>query len=88
MSAYLKALGLHVYLATTKSSYINNGKHVEANAQSLIVLSQSLSKDHLSMVSHCDSVFAVWNILTSPEQQKQTMWRENLVEMSPTKLDS
>ena len=30
MSAYLKALGLHVYLATTKSSYISNGKYIEA----------------------------------------------------------
>ena len=32
MSAYLKALGLHVYLATTKKSYIDNNKHKEANA--------------------------------------------------------
>jgi len=31
MSAYLKALGLHVYLTTTKSSYISNGKYIEAN---------------------------------------------------------
>ena len=27
MSAYLKALGLHVYLATTKKSYVSNDKH-------------------------------------------------------------
>jgi len=26
MSAYLKALGLHVYLATTKKSYFSNDK--------------------------------------------------------------
>ena len=32
MSAYLKSLGLHVYLATTKKSYIGNDKYLEANA--------------------------------------------------------
>ena len=32
MSAYLKTLGLHVYLATIKKSYVNNGKYLEANA--------------------------------------------------------
>ena len=32
MSAYLKALELHVYLATTKKSYLGNDKHIEANA--------------------------------------------------------
>ena len=52
ISAYLKALGLHVYLATTKSSYISNGKYIEANAQVLIALRQSLSKNYLSMISH------------------------------------
>ena len=31
MSAYLKALELNVYLATTKKSYVDNGKHLEAN---------------------------------------------------------
>ena len=57
MSAYLKALGLHVYLAITKSSYISNGKYIEANAQVLIALRQSLCKDYLTMISHCDSTF-------------------------------
>ena len=33
MSAYLKALGLHIYLATTKKSYLDNDKYVEANTQ-------------------------------------------------------
>ena len=28
MSAYLKALGLHVYLATTKKSYFGNDKYL------------------------------------------------------------
>ena len=30
MSAYLKALGLHVFLAATKKSYLGNSKHIEA----------------------------------------------------------
>jgi len=47
MSSYLKALGLHVYLATTKRSYIDNGKYAEANAQAMIALKQTLSKDYL-----------------------------------------
>ena len=59
MSAYLKALGLHVCLATTKSSYISNGKYTEGNAQILIAIRQSLSKEYLSMISHCDSAFVV-----------------------------
>ena len=32
MSAYFKALGLHVYLAATKKSYLDNSKHIVANA--------------------------------------------------------
>ena len=35
MSMYLKTLGMHVYLATTKESYLGNSKHIEANAQAL-----------------------------------------------------
>ena len=31
MSTYLKALGLHVYLATTKKTYFGNFKYIEAN---------------------------------------------------------
>ena len=34
MYSYLKGLGLHVYLVTTKRSYIDNDKYVETNAQS------------------------------------------------------
>ena len=67
MSAYLKALGLHVYLVTTKKSYFDNNKHIEANTQAMEALRHTLSKDHLCMVSHCDSAFAVWNTLTSLE---------------------
>ena len=66
MSAYLKILRMHVYLATTKKSYLSNNKHIEANARALDALKQTLSKNYLSMVFHCDSAFAVWNTLTSP----------------------
>jgi len=38
MSLYLKALGLHVYLTTTKKSYVDNGKYLEANTQSMEAL--------------------------------------------------
>jgi len=66
MSMYLKTLRMHVYLTTTKKSYLANNKHIDANAQALEALRQILSKEYLSMVSHCDSAFAVWNTLTSP----------------------
>ena len=59
MSMYLKTLGMHVYLATTKKSYLGNNKYVEANAQALEALKRTLSKDHLSIFSHCDSAFTV-----------------------------
>ena len=78
MSAYLKSLGLHVYLATTKNSYLGIDKHIEANAQALDALKQTLSKDYLSMISHCDSAFVVWNTLTFPALQMM-----NYVEKEP-----
>ena len=67
MSAYLKTLGIHVYLTTTKKSYLGNNKHIEANAQAFVAFRHAFSKDFLSMVSHCDFTFAVWNTLTSPK---------------------
>ena len=69
ISAYLKALGLHVYLTTTKKSYLGNNKHIEANAQALEALRRTLNKDYFMMVSHCDFAFAVWNTLTSSKLQ-------------------
>ena len=45
MSAYLKTLGMHVYLATTKKSYLDNNKHIEANAQALEALRPLLAKN-------------------------------------------
>ena len=59
MSAYLKTLGMHVYLTTTKKSYLGNNKHIEANAQALEAFRRTLSKDYLSIVSHCDFTFIV-----------------------------
>ena len=45
MSAYLKALGLHVYLATTEKSYLDNDKYIKANAQALEALRHTHSKE-------------------------------------------
>ena len=33
MFLYLKALGIHVYLATTNNAYCLNGKNIEANTK-------------------------------------------------------
>ena len=49
MSMYLKTLGFHVFLASTKKSYLDNSKHIEAKAQVLMALRNTLSKDYLSM---------------------------------------
>ena len=38
MSMYLKALGIHIYLATIKDSYCLNGKYLEANGKALHAL--------------------------------------------------
>ena len=59
MGTYLKTLGMHVYLATTKISYLGNDKHIEANVKALEALRITLSKDYLMTVSHCDSAFVV-----------------------------
>ena len=69
MRAYLKALGLHIYLATTKKFYLDNDKHIEVNAQAIDALMHTLSKEQFSLISHYDSAFTVWNTLTSPELQ-------------------
>ena len=69
MSMYLKILGLHVFLAATKKSYLGNSKHIEANAQALMTLRNTLNKEYLCMISYCDSTFAVCNTLTSPKLQ-------------------
>ena len=38
MSMYLKTIGLHVFLAAAKKSYLDHSKHIEANAQALEAL--------------------------------------------------
>ena len=50
LGAYLKTLGMHVYLATIKKSYLDNNKHIEANAQALEAPRCTLSKEYLSMI--------------------------------------
>jgi len=45
MNAYLKTLGMHVYLTITKKSYLDNNKHIEANTQALEALSVDTRKD-------------------------------------------
>ena len=59
MSLYLKALGIHVYLVTTKESYIVNGKYHEANAKAIYALKLTLNDDYLSRISNFDSAFIV-----------------------------
>ena len=50
MSMYLKILGMHVYLATTMKSYLDNNKHIEANAQALEALRRTpVSYTHLTL---------------------------------------
>ena len=73
MSWHLKVIGWQVYFAVTKESFLGNSKYKKANAQALEALRKSLSKEYLDMVSHCNSAFAVWNILTSPELQTQIL---------------
>jgi len=65
MSMYLKGLGIHVYLATTKDSYINNRKYIEANSKAIHALKSTLSDDYLCKVSNIDSAFVVCNTIIS-----------------------
>ena len=46
MSMYLKALGLHIFLAIIKKSYLGNSEHIEANAQALTTLRSTLNKEY------------------------------------------
>ena len=52
MSLYLKALGIHVYLAITNDSYCFNGKNFEANVKALYALKSTLNDDYLSRVAN------------------------------------
>ena len=59
MSGHLKAIDWKVYLAITKKTYFGNAKYIETNVQALDALKYTLSKDYLSLISHCDSAFTV-----------------------------
>ena len=59
MPLYLKALGIHVYFATTKNDYCLNGKNIEANAKALNALKSTLNDDYLSRVANLDLAFVV-----------------------------
>ena len=59
MSLYLKALGIHVYFATTRDSYCLNGKNIEANARALHALRSTLNDVYLFRVANLDSAFVV-----------------------------
>jgi len=59
MSVNLQSLVLNVYLATTKESYLKNGKYFEANAKFIHAQMQTLNNDYISRVDNCDFVFVV-----------------------------
>ena len=60
MSLYLKALGIHVYLATIKDSYCSNSKYIKANSKIIHALKSTLNNDYLCRVANIDSTFVVW----------------------------
>ena len=70
MSMFLKALGIHVYLATIKDSYFSNNKYLEAKSKATHALKSTLNDEYLSRVSNFDSAFVVWNTLISLGDQK------------------
>ena len=70
MSLFLKALGIHVYFATTKDSYCLNGKNIEANAKALHALKSTLNDEYLSRVFIIDSAFVVWNTIISLDEKE------------------
>ena len=65
MSMYLKGLGIHVYLTTTKDSYANSSKYIEANSKVIHALKSTLNNDYLCRVANIDSTFVVWNTIIS-----------------------
>ena len=80
MSAYLKALGLHVYLVTTNKSYLGSDKYIEANTQALEALKHT--KQRLFIYD-----FSLWFRFCSVKHIDifHTFWRENQEEMNPSK---
>jgi len=70
MSIYLKALGIHIYLATIKDSYLVNDKHLETNTKAIHTLRSILNDEYLSSVSKFDLAFVAWSTLISLGEQK------------------
>ena len=68
---YLKALGIHVYLATIKDYYFINSKYLEANTKAIHAIKSTINDEYLSRVSNFDSAFIIWNTLVSLGEQKQ-----------------
>ena len=60
---------MHIYLAISKRSYIENGKYLEANAQAMIALKKILNNDYLFRIVNCDFDLAMCNTLIFLEQQ-------------------
>ena len=71
MSLYLKALGSHVYLATTNNAYTLDGKNFEANVKALHAIKSTLDDVYLSRVANIDLAFVVWNTLLSLGEKDQ-----------------
>jgi len=71
MSLYLKGLGIHVYLAATKDSYVSNSKYIEANSKAIHALKSTVNDDYLCRVANLDSAFVVWNTIVSLGEQEQ-----------------
>ena len=71
MSLYLKALGIHVYLATIKDSYVSDSKYIKANTKALYALRSSLDDVYLSRIANLDSAFVAWNTITSLGENEQ-----------------
>ena len=57
MSLYLKALGIHVYLATTNNAYCLNGKNIKANAKALHALKSTLYAPEKERGNCCKDFF-------------------------------
>ena len=71
MSMYLKALGIHVYLATIKNSYFVNGKYLETNVKVIYALKSTLNDEYVSRVSNFDSTFVIQNTIITLREQMQ-----------------
>ena len=86
MSLYLKGLGIHVYLASTKNSYFSNSKYLEANSKVIHALKSTLNNDYLCRVANLDLAFVVWNTIISLSEQEQYYAMRGATRMLEVKL--